>query len=163
MSKDFINWAIGNTDESDLERYGIVAQIDSYSWWLAREAFGDEEEMDKIMFGNIDAIDGIEGLLNDIHRLAEYDQIAVNERRMVCALLRCKLRMLDSETTDYLRATERKLGLLNGIAEVIVNNSGIECDEDDMPVFPDVVSVSVDGKSISVTMRDGSVYDITIS
>ena len=163
MSMDFINWAIGNTDESDLERYGIVAQIDSYSWWLAREAFGDEEEMDKIMFGNIDDIEGIEGLLNDIRRLAEYDQITFDERRMVCALLRGKLRMLDSETTDYLRATERKLGLLNGIAEVIVNNSSIECDEDDLPVFPDVVSVSVGNGSISVTMRDGSVHEVTVS
>lgn len=59
--------------------------------------------------------------------------------------------------------TDQKSALLDGLAEVIINNSSIECDEDDAPVFPDVVSVSVGNDGISVTMRDGSVYEITIS
>ena len=59
--------------------------------------------------------------------------------------------------------TDRKSAMLDGLASVIVNNSGIECDEDDLPVFPDVVSVSVGNGSISVTMRDGSVHEVTVS
>jgi hypothetical protein len=163
MGKIDINWATDNTNESDLERYDIVAQIDSYSWWLARKAFGDEEEMDTIMFGDLDDLDGIDGLLNDICRLAEHDKITFDAHRFARKLLRDKLHDLLASTSKYLHTTIQKYTLLDGLAEVIVNNSGIECDEDDAPVFPDVASVSVDGKSISVTMNDGSVYDITVS